>query len=101
MNGALSILTGLLILGALGWLGLCARPLTQLRQHRWHRLGLAAAVTALVAVFVGVTMPRGPATANEALVVMGSSLAVGLLVGLLTGSRWGMLLAPTGLHYCR
>ncbi len=51
-------------------------------------------MTALLGVLVALTMPRGPATAVQALVVMGSSIAVGLLAGLVMRSRWAMLLAP-------
>lgn len=70
------------------------RPFTRLWQHRWFGLVLTAAVSAVVGIIVGVTMPRGPATAVEALVVMASGLAVGLLAGLLLPSRWAMLLVP-------
>ena len=45
-------------------------------------------------VLVALTMPRGPATAVQALIVMASSLAVGVVAGLLMRSRWAMLLAP-------
>ncbi|HUM68985.1 MAG TPA: hypothetical protein PLK31_09085, partial [Chloroflexota bacterium] len=64
------------------------RPLTLLWQHRWWSLLITVGITALLGVLIALTMPRGPATAVEALVVMGSSLAVGLLAGLLLRSRW-------------
>lgn len=70
------------------------RPLSHLWQHRWFSLVVTIGIAALLGVLISLTMPRGPATAVQALVVMGSSLAVGLLAGLLMRSRWTMLLAP-------
>ncbi len=70
------------------------RPLALLWQHRWWSLIITVGVTALLGVFIALTMPRGPATAVQALIVMVSSLAVGLLAGLVMRSRWAMLLAP-------
>lgn len=74
--------------------GAAARPLTRIWQHRWWSLILTVGVTALLGMLVAITMPRGPATAVEALLVLLSSLAVGVLAGLLLRSRWAMLLAP-------
>jgi proline iminopeptidase len=70
------------------------RPLSRIWQHRWWGLGITVGITALLGVLVALAMPRGPATAVQALVVMVSGLAVGLLAGLLLRSRWAMLLAP-------
>ncbi|MBE2223297.1 MAG: alpha/beta hydrolase [Anaerolineae bacterium] len=70
------------------------RPLSQLWQHRWLSVLITVGLVALVGVVVALTMPRGPATAVQALVVMGSSLLVGLVAGLILRSRWAMLLAP-------
>ncbi|MCL4262932.1 MAG: alpha/beta hydrolase [Anaerolineae bacterium] len=70
------------------------RPLAYLWQHRWFGLVVTIAIAALLGVLTALTMPRGPATAVQALIVMVSSLAVGLLAGLLMRSRWAMLLAP-------
>ncbi|MBK8987283.1 MAG: alpha/beta fold hydrolase [Chloroflexi bacterium] len=74
--------------------GAVQRPLTQLWHHRWWILGISLGAAALAGLVVALTMPRGPATAVQALIVMASSLAVGLLAGLLMRSRWAMLLAP-------
>ena len=38
--------------------------------------------------------PRGPVTTTQALATMAVALAVGLVVGAATGSRWALLLAP-------
>lgn len=70
------------------------RPLTQLWQHRWWSLVITIGVTTLLGVLIALTMPRGPATAVQALLVLFSSLAVGLLAGLILRRRWAMLLAP-------
>ena len=39
-------------------------------------------------------MPRGPVTAPEALATMAAALAVGLVAGAATGSRWALVLVP-------
>jgi Mg/Co/Ni transporter MgtE len=57
------------------------------------RIGLAigvvlAAVAGLISAWL---TPRGPVTTPEALVSMGAALLVGLVVGLVTGSRWSIL----------
>ncbi len=70
------------------------RPLARIWQHRWWSLILTIGATLLLGVLIALAMPRGPATAVEALLVLVSSLAVGLLAGLLLRSRWAMLLAP-------
>lgn len=69
------------------------RPFALLWQHRWFGPSLTFVVATLLGVLVALAMPRGPATAGQALLVMGSSLTLGLLAGLLMRSRWAMLLA--------
>ena len=70
------------------------RPLSLWRHYRWLRLVITIGATALVGLVTALTMPRGPATAGQALVVMGSSLVVGLVAGLIMRRRWAILLAP-------
>ena len=53
-------------------------------------LGLAAAAGLISAWLT----PRGPITTTEALTSMAAALAVGLVAGLITGSRWSMLVTP-------
>ncbi|MDZ7844651.1 MAG: alpha/beta hydrolase [Anaerolineales bacterium] len=52
----------------------------------------------LLSVFCGIgitqAFPRGPVTTSQALLVMGTALLVGGLMGLMTGSRWMMLVGP-------
>lgn len=69
------------------------RPLSLWRQHRWLSLVITIGVAALAGLVVALTMPRGPATAVQALVVMGSSLLVGLMAGWAMRRRWALLLA--------
>ena len=63
-------------------------------QRRWLGPVLAAGVAALVGVITAWAMPHGPATTAQALIVMISGLAVGLIAGLVMNSRWSLLLAP-------
>ena len=61
-----------------------------------RRVTLVAAIL-LVAVWglaAGLWTPRGPATTAQALASLAISLAVGLLAGWLSRSRWAMVLAP-------
>ncbi|MBK8905290.1 MAG: alpha/beta fold hydrolase [Anaerolineaceae bacterium] len=68
------------------------RPFPLLAQNRLLSLAITTAVAALVGLVVALTMPRGPATAIQALAVMGSSLIVGLMAGRLICRRWSLLL---------
>ena len=60
--------------------------------------GVRYLLVLLVSVLSGVLaargMPRGPVTAQQALLVMGLSLLLGLMAGLLGGSLWMALLVP-------
>lgn len=60
------------------------------------RVGYALVVG--LAVGFGLTSawwtPRGPITSSEALTSMAAALIVGVVAGLVTGSRWSMLVAP-------
>ena len=61
-----------------------------------RRIGVAIAVgsAALWGLLGGWWTPRGPITAGEGLSAMGISLLLGAGAGLVTRSRWAMLLAP-------
>jgi len=63
-------------------------------RTRWAGCAVAAGIAALAGLLVALLMPRGPATAIEALIVMGLGLIVGILAGLALRSRWALLLAP-------
>lgn len=75
-------------------LGPVPRPLSTIWQHRGLGMAVALGVTALAGLFVSFTMPRGPATAAQALTIMVTGLIVGLVAGLASRSRWAMVLAP-------
>ncbi len=65
--------------------------LARLWQRPWLGAALAAGAAALAGVAVALSMPRGPATAGQAAIVLATGLGVGLLAGLVTRSRWAML----------
>jgi pimeloyl-ACP methyl ester carboxylesterase len=48
----------------------------------------------------GLAMPRGPIGAAQVLIVLATSLVVGLVAGFLTGSRWAILAAPVTYMAC-
>ena len=55
---------------------------------------LVPALSALSGLLVAMSMPRGPITAMQAIIVLLSGLAVGLIAGYAMRSRWVLLLAP-------
>ena len=64
----------------------------------WSNRLAALAVATSIAVVAGLLSawltPRGPLTTSEALASMAAAFAVGGAVGLITRSRWSLLLAP-------
>ena len=60
-------------------------------QNRWAGAAVACGLAALAGLLVAWTMPRGPATATQALIIMALGLAVGLIAGLVLRSRWALL----------
>lgn len=71
------------------------RTLLEFLWSDW-RLGLvaAAALAAGAGLLSAWLTPRGPATTAQALISMAAALVIGAAAGLVTGSRWSMLLAP-------
>jgi len=63
----------------------------------WRDRRIGAAIAMAAALLLGFAivhfMPRGPATATQALIVMVTSFAVGGVAGLVMRSGWAMLLA--------
>ncbi|UMG93285.1 alpha/beta hydrolase [Nocardioides sp. TF02-7] len=55
---------------------------------------IAVLLAAAYGAAVGVTLPRGPVTTGGALTTLVVSVAVGLVAGYLTRTRWAMLIAP-------
>lgn len=70
--------------------------LTRLWQRRLLGAAVALGVGVLAGLLVGWTMPLGPATTAQALVILTIGLVTGLVAGLLMGSRWALLCAPVG-----
>ncbi len=68
--------------------------LDSLWQNRWAGAAVACGLAALAGRLVAWIMPRGPATAPQALIIMALGLATGLTAGLLMRTRWALLLAP-------
>jgi proline iminopeptidase len=62
--------------------------------HRWLGAAVAVGLGTLTALISSVPMPRGPVTDGQALVVIGTSMLVGIGAGYLMRSRWVLLLAP-------
>jgi len=63
-------------------------------RDRRAGLVLGIAIPALAGLLTALVMPHGPATAVQALLVMATSLIVGLAAGWGLGSRWAMIVAP-------
>ncbi|MFE7632034.1 alpha/beta fold hydrolase [Kocuria sp. NPDC057446] len=73
------------------------RPLSLLvRVHADRRVAGAAAVVlvAVVGLLSGLVLPRGPVTSGQSVSVLVLCSALGAAAGLLTASRWSVLLAP-------
>ncbi|MGB2909936.1 MAG: hypothetical protein WBB55_05090 [Anaerolineales bacterium] len=60
------------------------------------RIGLIAAIVlAAVAGLISAWLtPRGPLTTSQALASMALALVIGVVAGLMMGSRWSMLVTP-------
>jgi proline iminopeptidase len=68
--------------------------LRQIWQRRWAGMVVAIGLAVLAGLLVALTMPRGPATTAQALIIMAIGLTVGLAAGLAMRSRWALLVAP-------
>lgn len=62
-------------------------------QNRWIGGVLSAVIAAIVGLIIALTMPHGPATAGQSLIVMATGFVVGLAAGLFVRNRWAALLA--------
>ena len=71
------------------------RKLLEMLWGDW-RVGfaIAVAVPAVFALISAWLAPRGPLTTSQALGSMVIALAVGLVAGMVTASRWSLLIAP-------
>jgi proline iminopeptidase len=73
-------------------------PVQRLLQVLWGDRHIGGAVATGLVLLLGLaiayTMPRGPATAAQALMAMASSLIVGGVAGFILRSRWAMVITP-------
>lgn len=69
-------------------------PMALLGKDRRVGVALAVGLAALAGVLVSVTLPRGPTTQPQAVLVLVGGALVGMFAGLTMRSRWAMLLAP-------
>jgi proline iminopeptidase len=60
----------------------------------WQRFTAVAGVAAMSGAAFALAMPRGPVTSGQALALLVVGVAVGFASGLISRSRWAMLLAP-------
>jgi proline iminopeptidase len=63
-------------------------------SHRVNAFVVVLLLSALSGWGVALTLPRGPVTALQSLIVMGGGVLIGLIAGSLLRSRWAMLLVP-------
>lgn len=64
------------------------------KRHPWRASIVAASIVAAVAIGFGVVMPRGPMTTVDSVAGFVSLAIVGVIVGILTSTRWSALAAP-------
>ncbi len=65
-----------------------------LQLNRPAEIALAVGSAAFIGLLTALTMPYGPITTAQVWMVMGSSLVVGVIAGLLLRTPWAILLAP-------
>src|SRR5688500_15318324 len=65
-----------------------------LLRNRLLLIAIATALGAVTALVSSVPLPRGPVPGEQGLMVMASSLVVGLAAGYVARSRWAIALAP-------
>jgi proline iminopeptidase len=66
-----------------------------IRSSRPVLLAIDAALAATSALVAAALTPRGPSTTTNALMWMAGLLVVGFVAGVLTGTRWSLILTPT------
>ena len=57
-------------------------------------IALTVGIAAMAGIIVALTLPRGPTTQTQGLLVLASGLIVGLIAGYAMRSGWALLLAP-------
>jgi proline iminopeptidase len=71
-------------------------PIQKRLRVLWRDRSMSAVIATALAVLLGLiiaqTMPRGPATATQALIVIATSLILGGMAGVIMRSRWAILI---------
>ena len=67
---------------------------TWIGASRWAGLAVTLAAGTVLGLLQSWLVPRGPITTLDALASMASALAVGIVAGWASGSRWSVLLTP-------
>lgn len=70
------------------------RQLRQVWRNRWLAVTVTISITLLVGFTIVRALPRGPATASQALTVMLAGLFVGGISGFVMRFRWALVIAP-------
>jgi proline iminopeptidase len=73
-----------------------AAPHAALERMPWLRFAIGGSIGVLAGLAFAYALPRGPITTLHVLITMIVSLGIGLLGGLVTRSRWSLLLVPVG-----
>jgi proline iminopeptidase len=72
--------------------------LSDLFQNMWNSRWIGAALSTVLAAVTGLLVsaatPRGPVSAEEAIVIMVVGIAIGLVAGFVMRTGWAMLIAP-------
>jgi proline iminopeptidase len=66
----------------------------EIQRNLLHRGTIATAASVFLGLLIAYTMPRGPATASQSIIVVGTSLVIGYSAGWIMRSSWAMVLAP-------
>jgi proline iminopeptidase len=66
----------------------------RIKPNLWRRAAIATAAAVFLGLAIAQTMPRGPATTPQTLIVIITSLVVGYGTGWLLRSPWAMVIAP-------
>ena len=63
-------------------------------QRTWFGMLIAIGIVLIAGVITGVVLPRGPVTTLQAVTMLVICLGLGLVAGLVTATRWMVLVAP-------
>lgn len=73
-----------------------AAPRTRAEAMPWLRFAIGGSIGVLTGLVFAYALPRGPITTSHVLITMIVCLGIGVLGGVVTRSRWSLLLVPVG-----